>query len=185
MEIFSRIGPRRQLSRRLNGMRDRLYRIAYSWCHDPHLADDLVQQTLYKAVQKQHQLRDESALEKWLSQILANCFYDHQRSLRKTEDADEVEIVSGDQLDELTEADQLVQAVRTAIAKLPIGQRQVLTLVDLEGFSYADVAEALNIPVGTVMSRLCRARSTLREKMRVGQGKEIVEQIRNKVTPIK
>ena len=48
---------------------------------------------------------------------------------------------------------------------LPVGQRQVLTLVDLEGSSYAEVAEILQIPIGTVMSRLCRARKTLAEKL--------------------
>ncbi|HQT25493.1 MAG TPA: sigma factor-like helix-turn-helix DNA-binding protein, partial [Burkholderiales bacterium] len=57
---------------------------------------------------------------------------------------------------------QLVSRVRNAVAKLPLGQRQVLTLVDLEEFSYAEVSAILDIPVGTVMSRLCRARSTLK-----------------------
>ena len=52
--------------------------------------------------------------------------------------------------------------MRAAIAALPLGQRQVVTLVDLEEFSYAEVAEILAIPIGTVMSRLCRAREALR-----------------------
>ncbi len=53
--------------------------------------------------------------------------------------------------------------VRAAIARLPLGQRQVVTLVDLEGCSYAEVGEALAVPIGTVMSRLFRARAALRE----------------------
>ena len=60
---------------------------------------------------------------------------------------------------------QVVDRVRSAIATLPIGQRQVLTLVDLEGCSYIEVAQALDIPIGTVMSRLSRARKALKNQL--------------------
>jgi RNA polymerase sigma-70 factor (ECF subfamily) len=60
---------------------------------------------------------------------------------------------------------QVVDKVRAAVALLPIGQRQVLTLVDLEEFSYNQVADILSIPVGTVMSRLCRGRQTLQHSL--------------------
>jgi DNA-directed RNA polymerase specialized sigma24 family protein len=55
--------------------------------------------------------------------------------------------------------------VRAAVARLPVGQRQTLTLVDLEEFSYAEVGEILGIPIGTVMSRLCRGRRALRDEL--------------------
>jgi RNA polymerase sigma-70 factor (ECF subfamily) len=55
--------------------------------------------------------------------------------------------------------------VRKAISRLPMGQRQALTLVDLEGCSYIEVAQILDIPIGTVMSRLSRARATLKAKL--------------------
>ncbi|MFO7484116.1 sigma factor-like helix-turn-helix DNA-binding protein, partial [Oceanibaculum nanhaiense] len=60
---------------------------------------------------------------------------------------------------------QVVSGVRAAIGTLPLGQRQVLTLVDLEGCSYIEVANILGVPVGTVMSRLCRARRALKESL--------------------
>jgi RNA polymerase sigma-70 factor (ECF subfamily) len=64
-----------------------------------------------------------------------------------------------------TEKQQLVDKVRRAVRKLPMAQCQVVTLVDLEGFTYASVAEILEIPVGTVMSRLCRGRRALKEHL--------------------
>ena len=60
---------------------------------------------------------------------------------------------------------QIVDKVRKAVATLSEGQRQVVTLVDLEGFSYVEVATILDIPIGTVMSRLCRARKTLKDML--------------------
>lgn len=57
---------------------------------------------------------------------------------------------------------QTVGRVRAAIAQLPVGQRQVVTLVDLEECTYNEVSEILSIPIGTVMSRLCRARQALK-----------------------
>ena len=59
----------------------------------------------------------------------------------------------------------MARRVRRAVGTLPLAQRQVVTLVDLEGFSYASVAEILDIPVGTVMSRLSRGRRALRDRL--------------------
>ena len=56
----------------------------------------------------------------------------------------------------------IIDRVRAMIAQLPVGQRQVITLVDLAGFSYAEISEILEIPIGTVMSRICRARKSLK-----------------------
>ncbi len=64
-----------------------------------------------------------------------------------------------------THEDQVAQRVRKAVATLPLAHRQVVTLVDLERFSYAAVAQILDIPVGTVMSRLSRGRRALRERL--------------------
>jgi RNA polymerase sigma-70 factor (ECF subfamily) len=65
------------------------------------------------------------------------------------------------------EQDSKIRKVREAIAALPIAQREVVSLVDLNGFSYAEVASILGIPVGTVMSRLSRARKSLLEMLEV------------------
>lgn len=156
---------RRAFRKMLGNSRKRLYRMAYSWTHDPYLADDMVQQTLAKALNSQRQLRDIEAADAWLFRILANCLKDHYRAKREVllgDDQVRVEYVTPETQ---TQEQQLVESVRSAVSKLPLAQCQVITLVDLEGFTYARVAETLEIPVGTVMSRLCRGRAALRETL--------------------
>lgn len=142
--------------------RPRLYRVAYAWTRNASLADDLTQETLAKAWQKGAQLREPQAQEAWLFSILANCYRDHFRRLRETEDIDELDLA----LDSSPETEHMqhetVHKVRAAIARLPEPQRQVVILVDLEGFSYVEVSQILEIPSGTVMSRLSRARAALK-----------------------
>lgn len=154
-----------EFRKRLEGNRDRLYRIAYSWCHDAALADDLAQEALEKALKKSGPLRDPGALDTWLFSILNNCWRDHFRRSKDTVDIDEIPFTSDSTPDEEGHKHQVVTAVREAIATLPNGQSQVLTLVDLEGCSYIEVANILGVPVGTVMSRLCRARRALKERL--------------------
>lgn len=151
--------------RTLKEVRHRLYRVAYAWCHNAALADDLVQETLAKAMRKSSQLRDPKARDAWLFTILTNCYRDHFRRLRDTDDIDEMEIsVETTPETEMGRA-EVVGKVRAAIARLPEGQRQTVTLVDLEGFSYIEVAQILGVPIGTIMSRLCRARVALKNML--------------------
>ncbi len=159
----------RELRRLLGDRRERLYRMAFAWSHDPVLADDLVQETLEKALRRAAQLHDLATLDRWLFGILGNCFRDHLRSRRVHEALEENTLADPDTPERSHEQRHIVTQVRCAIARLPEGQRQVVTLVDLEGFSYAEVADILGIPIGTVMSRLCRARRQLsRELVDVG-----------------
>ena len=149
----------------IEAQRPALYRIAYAWCHDPALADDLVQETLSKAWARRAQLRDEAVLKGWMVSILNHCWLDHLRSRRDFDDVDDWqdELVSqADSPEACCNREEVVACVRAAVARLPLGQRQVLTLVDLEEFGYAEVAGILDIPVGTVMSRLSRARASLK-----------------------
>ncbi len=161
MDFLKLFGQRRDLADSLEQARGRLYRMAYAWCHNRALADDLVQETLTKAMQKSSQLRDVKARDAWLFTILTNCYRDHFRRHRETEDIDELDLPHDSTPETEHSQIEIVRKVRATIEHLPEGQRQVVTLVDLEGFSYVEVANVLDIPVGTVMSRLCRARSAL------------------------
>lgn len=149
----------RKIQKQLNERWHRLYRLAYAWSHDPHLASDLAQETIVKAIAKRHQLKDEKNLDAWLFSILNNCWRDHWRSKKKMIDIDSVDPVI---LDDPQEQSDIINSMRHAIAQLSFKQRQIITLIDLEEMSYKEVANILDIPIGTVMSRLCRARATLK-----------------------
>ncbi len=163
--IILGISQRRAFRKLVENSRERLYRMAYAWTHNPHLADDLVQQALCKALQNQKQLKDLGAAEAWLFRILSNCLKDYYRAKRDLVSTDDVVIADEVTPEHDTEKRQLVEKVRRAVRTLPLAQRQVVTLVDLEGFTYATVADILEIPVGTVMSRLCRGRRALKEHL--------------------
>ena len=162
MEILDFFLRTREAQRALVEARARLYRVAYSWCRNPALADDLVQETLTKALKKSAQLRDPKARDAWLFTILANCYRDHFRRSREMDDIDDVEISHESTPESESSSAQIVGLVRAAVARLSDGQRQVVTLVDLEGFAYGEVAKILDVPIGTVMSRLCRARNAMK-----------------------
>ena len=78
----------------------------------------------------------------------------------------ETDLPSAESPEEGYQQNQIIRRVRQAVGELPIGQREVITLVDLEECSYGEVATILDIPIGTVMSRLSRARYALKEKLR-------------------
>jgi RNA polymerase sigma-70 factor (ECF subfamily) len=145
----------------------RLRRYARALVGDRASADDLVQDTLERAWAKLHLYRRGTDLRAWLFTVMHNV---HVNKVRATRVTDTLE----DELPELGQrASQgdalLVRDLDRAIARLPSEQRAVLLLVTLEEMSYEEVARALGIPIGTVMSRLSRAREKLRMMM-LGQG---------------
>lgn len=165
MNPIERLRQRRELGKHLEGQRHRLHRIAQSWCRSRALAEDLVQETFTKALRNLGQLRNPQAIDAWLFHILHNCWLDHLRRERPSEDIETLSDTSEFSVEQPQERRDIVHRVRSAISRLPLGQRQVLTLVDLAGFSYAEVAMILNIPTGTVTSRISRARETLRDQL--------------------
>ena len=104
-----------------------------------------------------------NAGEAWLYSILANCYRDHFRRHRASEEIDNNTLIYESTPEKESSEQEIVLKVRAAIAKLSEGQRQVVTLVDIQGLSYMEVAQILNVPIGTVMSRLCRARYALKD----------------------
>jgi RNA polymerase sigma-70 factor (ECF subfamily) len=141
----------------------RLRRYARALVGDRFAADDLVQDTLERAWTKFHLYRGGTDLRAWLFTVMHNVHVNRVRALRPidaiTDELPEVaqRAVQGDSL--------MVRDMDRALAKLPEEQREVLLLVALEDLSYEEAARALGIPIGTVMSRLSRARERLRTTM--------------------
>ncbi len=163
VDYFCRL---RIYKKNLKERRTRLHRVAFSWCQNVALADDLVQETLAKALKGLCQLRQPESMDRWLFDILTNCWRDYLRKTRRTEYFVDVDEIDDFIYEDEQEQREIVRRVRAAVSKLPVGQREVLALVDLEGFSYPEVADMLGIPLGTVTSRISRARNTLKRLLK-------------------
>jgi len=144
--------------------RYKLYNIAYAWTHDAALADDLVQETIYKALKKAASLHDIETVDAWLYRILLNCWHDYLRTKGRNVELYDMDDERLEQ-DELYQQAQIVKRVRASIQQLPLPLREVVTLADLSGCSYAEIADIVEIPIGTVMSRLFRARKLLKKSL--------------------
>jgi len=140
-----------------------LRRYAWSLLRNASDADDLVQDCLVRALDKIGTVRSEGQLRPWLFAIMHNLYINRWRRTKvraevSAEDADaEVSVPPAQQ------AGTEMRDVMRGLAELPPDQRQVILLVAVEGFEYAEVAGMLGIPIGTVMSRLSRARDRLRD----------------------
>lgn len=139
----------------------RLRRYARALVGDFAGADDLVQDTLERAWARATQWRAQCALRPWLFSIMHNLRIDQIR--RHPAPNQSIEETMHELPTRATQTDQLeVAALQNALNQLPEEQRQILLLVTLDDLSYQDIADALNIPLGTVMSRLARGREKLR-----------------------
>jgi RNA polymerase sigma-70 factor (ECF subfamily) len=148
---------------RLVDLIPRLRRYARALVSDRAAADDLVQDTLERAWAKLHLYRRGTDLRAWLFTVMHNVHVNRVRATRPTETLE-------DEMPELAQGPAqgdglLVRDLDRSIARLPADQRAVLLLVTLEEMSYEEVAHTLAIPIGTVMSRLSRAREKLRLMM--------------------
>ena len=147
----------------VEAQRPRLRRCARALTGDAVRADDLVQDTLERAWGRRHLWRAGTDLRAWLFTVMHNVFLNQRRSARPTTGFVELDDslflpARPDGVDLQLE----LRDVASALTKLPAEYREVLLLVALEEMRYEDVAKVLAIPVGTVMSRLSRARERLR-----------------------
>jgi RNA polymerase sigma-70 factor (ECF subfamily) len=158
---------------------DALYNTALRLTRNPQDAEDLVQETFFKAYRYYDKYQKGTNLKAWLFKILKNTFINNYRKKQQQppqsdfaaiEDAFE-DRISEDVLRKMKNPEEqfledvLDQDIQSALDALPENYRMAVVLADLEGFSYKEIAEILEVPVGTVMSRLYRGRKRLEATM--------------------
>lgn len=145
-----------------------LRRFALSLTRSAPAADDLVQITCEKALANQDSYAEGTRMDAWLFRIMRNAWIDQVRKDKTagtSVDVDALLNMPGDDGTRQTESALMLKATRAAIADLPDEQREVIVLVCIEELSYQEASDVLAIPIGTVMSRLARARKKLASVM--------------------
>jgi len=157
---------------------DQLYGVARRYTRNPSDAEDLVQETMVKAYSSFHTYRDGTNIRAWLFKILTNTWINSYHTAQRRPDVVVTETISDAQLAvaarsetdlasaELAALESMGEPeVRAAVAALPEPQRMVVYYADVVGLRYQEIAHVLDVPVGTVMSRLHRGRRRLREHL--------------------
>ena len=149
--------------RAIRGLLPRLRRLARSLCGDAADADDLVQTGVERALARRDQWQPGSRLDWWIMRIMRNAFIDNVRRQGRiplSAGADDLELIADTSI---ASADLKIDAMalNQAMTRLPADQRLAVAMVLVEGFSYAEAAELLEIPAGTLTSRLVRGRQAL------------------------
>jgi len=139
----------------------RLRRFARALVGNAHDADDLVQIAVERALARSQQHRAGSAVSSWLFGILRNAWIDEARSRGRRSRLFAPEELGEHVADPAADQHAGVLSVQEAMAQLPPEQREVVSLVLIEGLSYREAADIMNVPVGTVTSRLARGRDAL------------------------
>ena len=158
---------------------DALYNFAYNLTYNEDDASDLVQETYMKAFRFIDKYIEGTNAKAWLFKILKNAFINHYRKASKRptkvdfesiisyhDEEDNTQLSSYIDLREEIYQNMMGDEVTNAINALPVDFRTVILLCDIEGFTYEEIAKIIDIPIGTVRSRLHRARNMLKEKLK-------------------
>jgi len=150
-----------QVRRQVVELLPRLRRFARAIARNIHDADDLVQLSIERALQRHDQWRPELKFAGWMFGIMRNAWIDEVRSRSRRDRVFAPEDAGADVGHDGTESQLRLLAVQRAVADLPEEQRLAVALVLVEGLSYKEAADVLEVPIGTVTSRLARGRDAL------------------------
>jgi RNA polymerase sigma-70 factor (ECF subfamily) len=154
---------------------DRLYSAAHRLCWSPQEAEDLVQEVYAHAFEKRNQLLDLAKMRGWLHRTLNRKFIDHLRKKQRTptlvsvDGLEDYEVPISESDLRIVESNRIEEAlqeeVEMALRKLPEDQRAIVVLREISGLTYEEISEATSCPVGTVRSRLSRARRNMQKSL--------------------
>lgn len=167
--IFKKAAERNEFKTHTYPHMKLLYNVALKYCGNVFDAEDIVQETYMMAYHKFHQLREKSKCKPWLLKILRNNFlknYHKNKNRKRLSEPEYIEFLKSSMAEET--AEQILsklsgkKAVQKALDQLPEKYKTVLILYYMDEMLYKEIAVALDIPIGTVMSRLTRARESLK-----------------------
>lgn len=168
-------GDRRAFEQLVTTYQEMAYSVAYHILGNPEAAMDATQEAFLRAFQALSRYRGGS-FKGWILRITTNCSYDQLRyqqrrptspidDLVEDEEHSSILLADDEQPEEYAERQELAQAIQRGLGELPTDQRTVLVLSDIQGLSYTEISAAMQVSVGTVKSRLSRARAKLRDHL--------------------
>jgi RNA polymerase sigma-70 factor, ECF subfamily len=161
---------RENIQEQIVALLPRLRRFARNLVRTPHDADDMVQIAVERALLRLDQWRSDARLDSWLFKILRNAWIDEMRSRGRRAKIFMPE-EAGENVGEASMEREIERlSVEAALSRLPQDQRLAVSLVLVEGLSYKDAADVLDVPIGTLTSRLARGREALQEMLRLPEG---------------
>jgi len=145
-----------------------LYRYARSLCGEPREAEELLQETYKRALEAKRKpaAADANEIRPWIFTIMRHVWQNERRRISRSQETlfdDGVGLIPSVNAELAMSRKLLVSEVRAAVDSLPLPWREIIVMRDMEDLSYAQIAAALDCPIGTVMSRLARAREALRQ----------------------
>jgi RNA polymerase sigma-70 factor (ECF subfamily) len=172
-EVVLKTGTQKEFAGALIAQLPALRRYAAALSGSLANGDDLVQDCIERALKQSDRLRDKQKLGGWLRSILHNLYIDELRRKRSRGIEEDITDLADDFAISVPPSDRApFHEFTAAMATLSAEHREILLLVGLDGMNYREIAEALHIPMGTVMSRLARARERLRNALESGTERE-------------
>jgi RNA polymerase sigma-70 factor (ECF subfamily) len=160
-------GDRQAFGELVYHYREGVINVVYRMCGDTNLAEDAAQEAFIRAWQHLPRYQPRSSFRNWLYRIALNVALDVLRRERETVDIEDIPLIAASLNPEVAiERSERAEYVRQAVLGLTPASRAALILREYEGLSYKEIAEMLDVPIGTVMSRLNYARTQLRETLR-------------------
>ncbi|MCK6256171.1 sigma-70 family RNA polymerase sigma factor [Fictibacillus sp. KIGAM418] len=168
--VNAKKGDQDSFSKIVQKYKGKVYRHAFAMVHDQMEAEDITQEAFVKAYFSLHHLKQDYAFASWLTRIVTNLCYDRIKKAEKSPvlhvDPEKTERLPNTHSE--VENAQLKMNLQFAMQKLSAEHRTVIVLRDVQGFSYQEVADILEIPAGTVKSRINMARKELRRELMRG-----------------